>query len=186
MGFSLSLDDGRLEWCGSTYRAIFAQKRNVLSVPFLWMLREIGRFNSQCLADRDAGLLSGLSIGQYLVKRRFSGSFRDNYLIPMAAAIWSTPRIKMLDFPAETFVNFFENHRLVHHERPMWRTVAGGARNYLNKLLAPIGNGLRLSSPVNTVGRDPFGCDPPGRPCCPGAIRSPGDRLSQRPGSCHA
>lgn len=157
MGFSLSLDDGRLEWCGSTYRAIFAQKRNVLSVPFLWMLREIGRFNTQCLADRDAGRLSGLSIGQYLEKRRFSESFRNNYLIPMAAAIWSTPRIKMLDFPAETFISFFENHRLIHNERPMWRTVTGGARNYLEKLLAPIGNGLRLSAPVNAISRDPFG-----------------------------
>lgn len=157
MGFSLSLDDGRLEWCGSTYRAIFTQKRNVLSVPFLWMLREIGRFNSLCLVDREAGRLVGLSIGQYLEQRRFSASFRDNYLIPMAAAIWSTPRIKMLDFPAETFINFFENHRLLHNERPMWRTVTGGARNYLEKLLAPLGDRLRLSSPVHSVRRNPFG-----------------------------
>ncbi len=107
MGFSLSLDGGKLEWSGQTYRSIFAQKRNVFSPSFLWMLREILRFNRQCVADREAGQLGGMTIGQYLERRGFSAGFRDDYLIPMAAAIWSTPRIKMLDFPAATFVSFF-------------------------------------------------------------------------------
>ena len=62
----------------------------------------------------------------------------------MAAAIWSTPRIKMLDYPAATFVSFFENHRLIHNERPAWRTVSGGSRNYLQKLLKPLGRRVRL------------------------------------------
>ena len=85
MGFSLSLDGGRLEWFGSSYRAIFAQKRNFFSPSFLWMLREILRFNRQCVADRGAGLLGHATIGEYLQERRFSVGFRDNYLIPMAA-----------------------------------------------------------------------------------------------------
>jgi len=157
MGFSLSLDGGRREWSGQTYRSIFAQRRNMFSPSFLWMLREILRFNRQCIQDREAGLLGGVSIGQYLESRRFSAEFRDDYLIPMAAAIWSTPRVKMLDFPAATFVSFFENHRLIHNERPMWRTVTGGSRSYLQKLLAPLGDRLRLNAPIESVIRDESG-----------------------------
>lgn len=158
MGFSLSLDGGKLEWCGSTLRTIFAQKRNVFSPGFLWMLREILRFNKACIAERDSGTLGNVSIGDYLRTRGFSAGFRDNYLIPMAAAIWSTPRAKMLDYPAASFISFFENHRLIDNDtRPMWRTVSGGSRNYLRKLLAPLGSALRLSSPVKTMVRDAFG-----------------------------
>ena len=157
MGFSLSLDGGRREWSGQTYRSIFAQRRNMFSPSFLWMLREILRFNRQCIQDREAGFLGGVTIGQYLQTRKFSAEFRDDYLIPMAAAIWSTPRVKMLDFPAATFVSFFENHRLIHNERPMWRTVTGGSRTYLEKLLAPLGDRLRLNAPVESVRRDDDG-----------------------------
>ncbi|WP_033838658.1 NAD(P)/FAD-dependent oxidoreductase [Mesorhizobium loti] len=158
MGFSLSLDGGKLEWCGSTLRTIFAQKRNVFSPGFLWMLREILRFNKACIAERDSGTLGNVSIGDYLRTRGFSVGFRDNYLIPMAAAIWSTPRAKMLDYPAASFISFFENHRLIDNDtRPVWRTVSGGSRNYLQKLLAPLGSALRLSSPVKTMVRDAFG-----------------------------
>lgn len=153
MGFAMSLDDGKLEWSGTSYASLFAQKSNLVSPSFLWMLREILRFNKQCLADRDAGVLQGKSIGDYLVFRKFSGTFRDDYLIPMAAAIWSTPRVKMLDFPADAFVSFFENHRLIHNERPNWRTVTGGSQNYLDKLLAGISGGVRLDSAVKTIYR---------------------------------
>jgi uncharacterized protein len=153
MGFAMSLDDGKLEWSGTSYASLFAQKSNLVSPTFLWMLREILRFNKQCLADRDAGVLQGKSIGDYLVFRRFSNTFRDDYLIPMAAAIWSTPRVKMLDFPADAFVSFFENHRLIHNERPNWRTVTGGSQNYLEKLLAGISGGVRLDSAVRTIYR---------------------------------
>ncbi|QDZ02812.1 NAD(P)-binding protein [Nitratireductor mangrovi] len=157
MSFSLSLDGGRLEWSGQTYRTIFAQKRNFFSPSFLWMLREILRFNRQCVADREAGLLAGVTIGEYLARRGFSAGFRDNYLIPMAAAIWSTPRARMLDYPAATFVSFFENHRLIHHERPVWRTVTGGAKNYLERLLEPVKDRLRLATPVTAISCDQGG-----------------------------
>ncbi|MGL4488604.1 MAG: NAD(P)/FAD-dependent oxidoreductase [Rhizobiaceae bacterium] len=153
MSFALSLDHGRLEWSGASYTSLFAQKRNVISLPFLMMLREVLRFNSSCVADRNSGYTANLSIGTYLQKRQFSARFMDDYLIPMAAAIWSTPRVKMLDFPADAFISFFENHRLIHTERPDWRTVTGGSRNYLDKLLATPGITLRCNSPVSKVHR---------------------------------
>ncbi|WP_306118323.1 MULTISPECIES: FAD-dependent oxidoreductase [unclassified Roseitalea] len=153
MSFSLSLDRGRREWCGQDYLSVFAQKRNALSPGFLWMIREILRFNRQARADRDAGRLAGLSIGAYLERRGFSARFRDDYLIPMAAAIWSTPKVRMLDFPALTFVQFFENHRLLETRPPLWRTVSGGARNYLDKMLARLDGRVRVATPVARIER---------------------------------
>jgi predicted NAD/FAD-binding protein len=157
MGFALSMDGGRLEWSGENLRSVFAQRRNVFSPSFLWMLREILRFNRQCIADRDAGAIGNATIGEYLERRRFSAAFRENYLIPMAAAIWSTPRVKMMDYPATTFICFFENHRLIHNERPIWRTVTGGSKTYLDKLLAPLAGHLHLATPVKKILRDETG-----------------------------
>lgn len=151
MSFSLSLDEGKLEWSGGGLSSIFAQKRNLLRPSFLLMIREILRFNRTCLIDRAAGHLTSRSIGDYLDWRGFSPGFTNNYLIPMAAAIWSTPAAQMLQFPAEHFVNFFDNHRLIYSRQHQWRTVTGGSRNYLDKLLAPLGDGLKLGLGVRGV-----------------------------------
>jgi predicted NAD/FAD-binding protein len=153
MSFALSLDNGWREWCGQNLLTVFAQKRNLLSPSFWWMLKEILRFNRQSIADRDAGLIDGISIGQYIRLRGFSARFRDDYLIPMAAAIWSTPRVKMLDFPARSLINFFENHRLLEVVPPLWQTVSGGSRNYLEKILNDFDGRLLIETPVTAVRR---------------------------------
>ena len=90
------------------------------------------------------GLLAGISLGQYLALRGYSRAMQQYYLIPMGAAIWSTSPREMLDFPAASFVDFFDNHRLLHHERPAWRTVTGGSREYVRKLTAPFASNMRL------------------------------------------
>lgn len=153
MSFALSLDNGWREWCGENLLSLFAQKRNLLSPSFWWMLKEILRFNRQCLLDRQAGLLDRVTIGDYLALRGFSEHFCDDYLIPMAAAIWSTPRVRMLDFPARSFVNFFENHRLLEVVPPLWQTVSGGSRNYLDRLLGQFEGRLLTGTPVRSVRR---------------------------------
>lgn len=144
MSFSVSLDHGRLEWSGDNLATVFAQKRNLVRPSFLLMLREILRFNRICLEDRSAGRLQTMSIGDYLNWRGFSPGFTNNYLVPMAAAIWSSPAAKMLEFPAEHFIQFFDNHRLIYTKPHPWRTVTGGSRNYLSKLLMlPPGQEIR-------------------------------------------
>ncbi|OWV79541.1 NADH-ubiquinone oxidoreductase subunit 6 [Rhizobium sp. R634] len=148
MSFSLSLDRGKLEWSGGGLFSIFAQKRNLLRPSFLWMIREILRFNRMCLEDRAAGHLASRSLGDYLDWRGFSPGFTNNYLVPMAAAIWSAPSARMLQFPAEHFVNFFDNHRLIHRRQQQWRTVTGGSRTYLDRLLQPLGERVKLSCGV--------------------------------------
>ncbi|WP_394689260.1 NAD(P)/FAD-dependent oxidoreductase [Hoeflea sp.] len=159
MSFALSLDRGKLEWGGDNLKTLFAQKRNLLRPSFLLMLREVLRFNRICLQDRAAGHLAARSIGDYLNWRGFSPGFMNNYLVPMAAAIWSTPAKRMMEFPATYFVNFFENHRLIHSERPTWRTVTGGSRNYLTRLLEPLGERVRLNAGVVSVRRGAKGVD---------------------------
>lgn len=151
MSFALSLNGGQREWCGISLSTVFSQKANIFSPSFLWMLREVVRFNKQCLKDRDSGYLGTVTIGQYLNKRKFSKRFQDDYLIPMAAAIWSTPKIKMLAFPALSFIQFFENHRLLELEPPTWRTVSGGSRNYHQKLLSALGNRVKLNTQITAL-----------------------------------
>ncbi|WP_181701850.1 NAD(P)/FAD-dependent oxidoreductase [Chthonobacter albigriseus] len=157
MSFAVSIGNGRTEWAGSSLGTVFAQKRNVASPRFLWMLKEILRFNRSCIADLDAGRLAGLSLGEYLSAGRYGRCFIEDYLVPMGAAIWSTPDAELLDFPAENFIRFFKNHRLVHFQRPTWRTVSRGSREYVDRLLAPLkaAGRVRLGDPVVAVERHP-------------------------------
>lgn len=151
MSFAMSRDRGKFEWGGRKLAMLFAQKRNIFRPEFLKMLREVFRFNTICVKDRDDGHLTGRSIGEYLIWRGFSPGFQNNYLMPMAAAIWSSSANQMLEFPALHFVNFFDNHRLIHRKRPVWRTVTGGSRNYLNKLHNDLGNRVKLNCGVKNV-----------------------------------
>lgn len=153
MSFGVSLNDGEMEWSGQGLRAVFAQRRNIFSPGFLYMLREIFQFNRICKDDLASGALCGATFGEYLSQRRFSDRLRDDYLVPMTAAIWSSAPSAMLDFPAESLVRFMDNHRLLHrkHERPKWRTVKGGSREYVRKLLADFRGTLRLGNEIASV-----------------------------------
>jgi predicted NAD/FAD-binding protein len=153
MSFSVSLDGGRLEWCGRTLKTVFAQRRNLLSPGFLLMLRDIFRFNARAKRDLGAGMLCGLTFGDYIEKRGFSARLRDDYILPLCAAIWSTPTARMLDFPAESLIRFLDNHRLIHLQRPWWRTVRGGSRGYVERLLADFDGEVLLGTPVDRVER---------------------------------
>lgn len=153
MGFALSLDQGKMEWSGDNLRSLFGQRRNVFRPSFWMMLREILRFNKICIQDRKAGRLAQMSLGDYLNWRGFSPGFTNNYLVPMAAAIWSAPPKQMLEFPAENFIGFFDNHRLTNYHQHPWYTVTGGSRNYLDKLLEPLGNRVRLNAGPRAIRR---------------------------------
>lgn len=156
MSFSVSVEDGSFEWAGDSARRLggfFAQRRNLLSPSHFRMLRDILRFNRQAVEDLASGRLAGLSLGAYLDQAGYSRRFRDDYLLAMGAAIWSTSPAKMLGFPAESFVAFCENHRLVHWTRPVWRTVAGGSQAYVDKLILPFRRRIRFGEPAAAVRR---------------------------------
>ncbi|MCW5686849.1 MAG: FAD-dependent oxidoreductase, partial [Pseudolabrys sp.] len=142
-----------------TADGLFAQRRNLLSLPHLRMLADILRFNRVARADLAAGQLRGLSLGDYLASRRIGLRLIEHYIAPMGAAIWSMPARALLDFPAQNFVAFFNNHRLLHpdSERPVWRTVVGGSRSYVERLTRPFRQRIRLGSPAVSVARTPQG-----------------------------
>ncbi len=163
MSFAVSADAGRFEWKGGgnnwadTARGLFAQKRNILSPSYLRMLRDILTFNEQSVKDHAAGLLAGMPLGDYFRWRKFAPRLLTDYLAPMGAAIWSAPADRMLDFPAENFVAFFSNHRLLQYDRPIWRTVKGGSQRYVEKLTATFGDHLRLGCAVTSIERSAHG-----------------------------
>jgi predicted NAD/FAD-binding protein len=153
MSFSVSVDGGRYEWSGRAAGRVggfFAQRRNLVSAGHLRMLGDILRFNRRAAADLAAGRLAGLSLGDYLAGGGYSARFRDDYLLAMGAAIWSTTPARMLEFPAQAFVAFCDNHRLLHLSRPVWRTVDGGSRTYVERMTAAFRGRLRLRTPVRT------------------------------------
>jgi len=159
MSFALSADAGRFEWKGGganwrqTALGLFAQRRNLFSPSYLWMLRDVLTFNSKSIEDQASGFLTGLTLGKYFALRRFAPRLLTDYLAPMGAAIWSAPASEILDFPAENFVAFFSNHRLLQYDRPTWRTVKGGSQSYVEKLTASFREQIRLGSAVTSIER---------------------------------
>jgi predicted NAD/FAD-binding protein len=150
MSFAVSLDNGRFEYAAP---ALFAQRRNVLRPRFWSMLGEILRFYREAPVDLAALTDPDLTLGEYLKREGFSEAFRDDHLLPMAAAIWSSPAHALMDYPAEAFIRFCGNHGLLKLVgRPMWRTVEGGSRVYVERLARAIED-VRLDRGVTAVRR---------------------------------
>lgn len=159
MTFGFSSLNGSLEWQGNTIGSLFAQKSNLFSLSFHRMWLDILRFRRNGLADLNAGRTQGHSLGTYLKKNGYSDAFRDHCIVPMGAAIWSTSASEMLSFPAESFIRFFENHRLFYFDKPLWRTVKGGSREYVKRLTAPFADRIRLNTPVVKIVRKGTGVE---------------------------
>ena len=148
-----------LEWSGSSLNSVFSQRSNLVSWKFLRMLRDIVRFNRVTTglahANADAAMLQPL--GDFLADHKFSSEFRDWYFLPMMGCIWSCPTEQMLQFPVSTMIRFCYNHGLIQvTNRPQWWTVAGGAKHYVEKIVAQIAD-KRLNSPVRLIERDDSG-----------------------------
>lgn len=161
MTFSLALQDPAIEWAGTSLGSLFAQRSNLVRPGFLRMLRDLLRFNREAAAwaaREDAGEpVADLSTGAFLHAGRYSPEFRDWYLMPMAAAIWSCPTQTMLGFPFASFARFFRNHGLLKLvDRPQWFTIAGGARQYVDRLAADLTD-VRLGTAVVSATRDAHG-----------------------------
>ena len=152
------LGAGALEWSGANLDTVFAQRSNLLRPRFWSMLREVLRFNQLCTSLAASGEEVALSqpLSEFLVQHGFSEAFRDWYFLPMLGCIWSCPTDQMLQFPVATMIRFCHNHGLIQvNDRPQWHTVAGGARQYVQKLIK--GLDARLNTPVQKIVRDAAG-----------------------------
>ncbi|MFI9651428.1 FAD-dependent oxidoreductase [Guyparkeria halopsychrophila] len=158
MSFGISMDGGRLEYSGDNLNTLFAQRRNLLRPSFLRMVSAILRFNRLGKAALANESLGTRSLGQFLDQHRFSPRLAEDYLLPMAAAIWSCPTRQMRAFPARGFLQFFANHGLMNvQDRPQWETVPGGSRRYVERMLAERRFEALASHPVNRIERDEHG-----------------------------
>ncbi|HKK37728.1 MAG TPA: FAD-dependent oxidoreductase [Paracoccaceae bacterium] len=155
MSFGFSLMGGRYEYACDDLDRLFAQRRNALNPRHVRMLLEILKFNRTARAELSDGGLTGMSLGDWLGARGYSTAFRDRFVLPMGGAIWSTSTRSMLEFPAENFVAFFENHDLMTGLDPAqrWRTVTGGSREYVRKVVQALGPRARLGVGAEAVRR---------------------------------
>jgi predicted NAD/FAD-binding protein len=159
MSFSVSSGDGRLEYNGAGLNALFAQRRNILRPPFFRMIRDILRFNREAMATLPFEAESQ-TVGRYLLSHGYSREFMDDYLVPMAAAIWSAEPVAIHDMPLQFLVRFFDNHGLLQlKDRPVWRVIKGGSREYVKKLVAGHRDRIRLDTPVKAVVRHESGVE---------------------------
>ena len=162
MSFSVQAtrDDGRpLEWSGNNLDTVFAQRRNLFDARFLGMLRDLLRFNRLTTRIAVAGTEGELAqpLGEFLDANRFGAAFRDWYFLPMMGCIWSCSTTQMLAFPVATMIRFCHNHGLIQiANRPQWRTVRGGSRNYVEKIVAGLPD-KRLNTPVRRITRTEHG-----------------------------
>lgn len=137
MSFAVSMDEGRFEYSGTGLGGVFAQKSNLFRPSFLRMLWDLKHFYQNATSLKARENIENTSLGEVLQELNYSSKFINGHILPMAAAIWSAPCEQILAFPAASFIRFFDNHGLFRFKgRPEWRTVIGGSRAYVQKLLA--------------------------------------------------
>lgn len=154
MSFSVQHRPSELEFEGSGLNGLFAQRKNIASLRHWRLLSAIHRFNREAVPALDDARVPTQSLAEYVEMRGYGADFLDRYLIPMGSAVWSTPLDRMREFPAVTLLRFFHNHGFLGlHTQHQWRTLCGGARQYVEKITAPFRGQIRLRTKVKSVAR---------------------------------
>lgn len=154
MSFCVSDKNSGLEYAGTNLNTVFAQRNNILKPSYLRMLKDILKFNRFATEHVSREGMKCISLREYLTLFAYSDQFRDLYLIPMSAAIWSSSPDGMLDMPADFLIRFFNNHGLLTvNDQPQWRVISGGSKQYIPALTARYRDNIRLDSPVSAVTR---------------------------------
>lgn len=157
MSFSVSSEASGLEYEGSGWNGLLARRSNALRPRFWRMLRDLLRFYREAAATLE-GPDDGTTLGEFLARGRYSAAFVDEHLVPMASAVWSARAADLAGFPLRFLVRFFHNHGFLQVEgRPQWLVVPGGSWRYVERLVAPFRERIRLATPVTRVERTPAG-----------------------------
>lgn len=157
MSFSVSLGNGAYEYSGSGVRGFFGQRRNLFNPAHWQMLKDISHF-FKTAAAKSATLGDDVSLGRFLENERYSRAFIQRHILPMASAIWSAKPAAMLNYPAQSFISFYANHGMLQfQDRPLWRTVAGGSRRYVESLLRDGSFAVQRAAKIDAVVRNSSG-----------------------------
>ena len=155
MSFSVSHVESGLEFSGSGINGLFSQRRNIFNIRFIKMLKQINRFNSECLETLNDPKYADYSLLDYIEEKKYGKDFLNKYLIPMSSAVWSTPPDLMLKFPAKTLVRFFYNHGFLGlNTQHQWYTVENGSRVYRDKIIEQYKEKIKVGSRVKLVERE--------------------------------
>ena len=158
MSFGVSVDHGAFEYSGGSLPGLFAQKSNLLRPRFWRMVKDILRFYREAPLALNDEAYSKITLGEYLSQHGYSEPFQRDHLLPMGAAIWSTPVDTMLEYPLSAFLRFCENHGLLQiSDRPEWRTVVGGSREYIKCLTKDYHHEIQINKGVEEVWSDANG-----------------------------
>jgi predicted NAD/FAD-binding protein len=153
MSFSVQCEQTGLEYCPSTLNSLFAQRSNLFRPSFYRMLLEVFRFRREAQEILRANDHE-TTLGAYLEERGYSQIFINHFIIPMGAAIWSTDPKKFMEFPAHSFVQFFNNHGFLNvKDQPQWQVIKGGSQSYVEPLTRPYRDKVRLNCPVESIQR---------------------------------
>lgn len=151
MSLSIQVPQAGLEWAGNNLDSVFAQRKNIINPRFHRFLLAILDFHKHAEKFRELSRVNRWTIGDLLTQQKYPKELMQWYILPMVAAIWSTPEKGMLDFPAETFLTFFINHKLLQvNDRPVWRTVENGSKNYVDQIAQRLQH-IHLSEAVDSV-----------------------------------
>ncbi len=158
MTFSVSDGLGDFEYNGSSPNGLFAKRAHLVTPWFHRMLADLARFNRVARELVQMDQSDSPTLGQWLERHRFSRAFVERLIVPQASAVWSADPDQMWNFPARFLAEFFDNHGMLgFRDRPNWRTVAGGSARYVEALVAPWRDRLRLEAPVQRIERGPQG-----------------------------
>ena len=151
MGFSVKSKS--LEYAGESINTLFAQRSNLFNLKFLKMLSEMYKFGKDS-KYKSKSTFDDITLGEFLFQNNYSDMFINSFILPMGAAIWSTPAEKMLLMPARFFIKFFYNHGMLEiFNRPKWWVISGGSKMYINKLVNDFSNKIHINTEVVSVFR---------------------------------
>lgn len=153
MSFAVSCERSGLEYNGSSINQLFAKRSSILSLGHWKMIRDIARFNRDAERLQEEG--DAVTVAEYVRENNFSDSFLEHYLIPIGASIWSCPSGKFRGFPIRFVIDFLRNHGMLQiNDRPEWRVIKGGSKQYIGPLTQPFRDCIQLNTPVSRVERD--------------------------------
>jgi len=154
MSFSVQYKPAGLEFSGSGLNGLFAQRKNIFNIRYIRMLKQIARFNDESVKDMENPAYLEHSLRQYISEKGYGEDMLQRYLIPMSAAVWSTPMDKMLDFHAQTLIRFFYNHGFLGlNTQHRWYTITNGSKTYRDIIMKPFEQKTYLHEPVVKVSR---------------------------------
>tara|TARA_R110001592_G_scaffold50259_2_gene155735 strand:- start:5256 stop:6545 length:1290 start_codon:yes stop_codon:yes gene_type:complete len=161
MSFSVRCENTGLEYNGTSLNSLFAQRLNIIRPQFLFMVKDILRFNKQTVELlATEGVDDEQTLGQFVKAHGYSDAFVNYYIVPMGAAIWSASVEVMMDFPLKFFLKFFNNHGMLSvDERPQWRVIKNGSRAYIDPITRAFKDRIYLNTPITKVLRDEQGVD---------------------------